>query len=606
VRYALRRRTRRARYALEDLGYLTRRRARQVAGGAGGWWSGLTSRTRRLILGLIGTVVLVIAMALLVVPILPCWVPGGDECQPEDEAIALVPGDTEAYAHVVTDPDSQQYERAASLAERLPTVTEQLIARLPGPSGASFDYQREVAPWLGGEAALALVPSGAGAAKRAVLLEVGDTEGADRFVERLAGGDPRTETYEDIELRLKGRLAVGTVDGFVVAGPEEQVKRVIDTRAKGRSLEEDDAADEVLDALPDLRLAELYVSEQGVDNLLAPGGSLGSFEAFVNAKATLGAGAALTAGEDNLELALRSVLDEERFDNTPGFFGAFPRFDPDLTGEVSEGSLAYLALGDPARSIVALLTQATAEAPGIVAGVEDVGERLRKAGKVDLEKQVLPLLTSQAVVTVEPGQPERGGARGAPEAEAQGGGGGGAVPPTPEAAAVPTVPYVSLILQEVDEEKATKALARLQRPIAKALDPSVSLQAPVFKEQAIDGVTARSLRISRTVDLTYALVDGKLVVATDPLGVRQVQGSDSSLEESDRFEGATEGFPDELSALAYLNLKGLLGLAEQAGLGQDPAYGLFADELRKLEGLGVAVEQEDERIDTEIRLTVTE
>jgi hypothetical protein len=561
LRHALRRRTRAARYVAEDAGYAARRFGRRLGSGAGSRWSGLTLRTRMRIAAGLGALAVIAVLVVVLASNLPCQFPGGQECQPDDEAIALVPADAPAYAHVAIDPDTRQYEDAAGIADRLPRLAEQAIARLPGPSGAAINYRREVTPWLGAEAALALVPAGGGDPLPTVLLEVGDEQGAERFVERL--GARATQ-----------------VGDFVVVGREPQVRRVVDTESEGRSLEDSDAVAEVRDGLPDLRLAELYVTEEGADELLGPGDPLGSFEIFVDARATRAAGAALVVGEDDLEIAIHSALDPERAEGSPGFFAAFPEFDPALSGEVSEDALAYLALGDPEQSIAGLLDQATAEAPSLAEGFEDVGRRLRESGNVSLEREILPLLTSQAAVVVEP----RGG--GGQSADGTG------------------VPYVSMIVDDVDEERANRALARLQRPIAKALDPGRSLQAPVFQQRDIDGVPARSLRISATVDLTYALIDGKLVVSTDPAGVRQVARGGGSLDDSSRFDEVTEGFPDGLSALAYLNLGGLLNLAEQAGLGADPAYAPFSGELRKLEGVGVAVEHSDEAIDTEIRLTI--
>jgi Protein of unknown function (DUF3352) len=598
LRYAIRRRARRGKYVLEDASYAVRRTRRRLSSRAGDSWSGLTLRARYRILAAVAILVAVLAIVLLAVPNLPCQAPGGDECPPDDEAIGLVPGDSIAYAHVDTDPDTEQYRDAAAIAERLPTVTEQLVGRLPAPRGASFDYARDVEPWLGGEAALAMVPAGSGNAKPTLLLEVRDEARAGRFVDDLVGRDPRTESRDDVEIRLAGGLAVAMVGGFVVAGSEAQVDRVIETDAGGHSLDDDDAATEALDGLPDLRLAALYVSEDGADELLAPGAPLGSFEAFVNARATLGAAAAVVADDDGLEIEVHSVLDPERAESAPGFFAAFPSFEPELAGELSEDALGYLALGDPQQSIASLLSQATAEAPAIAESFEDVGDRLRDAGKVDLERDVLPLLTSQAAVAVEPSEAAGGGA-----AEAEGGGGVG--PEIgPEVAPAPGIPFVSLIVDDVDTDQATKTLSGLQAPIAKALDPGRSLQAPVFREEEVDGVTARSLRISPTVDLTYAIVDGKLVISTDRAGVEQVASDESSLEDAGGFEAATDGFPDEVSALLYLNVGGLLKLAEAAGLSEDPGYALFAEEFRRLEGLGVAVDRDDEAIDTRIRLTI--
>jgi Protein of unknown function (DUF3352) len=580
LRYAIRRRTRRARFVAEDVAYAVRRRTRATSTAPLERWSGLPQRTRELILAGSAALVVVVVIALVAVPNLPCQAPGGDECSPPDDAIELVPGDSLAYLHADTDPDTQQYENAAEIADRLPKLTDQLINRLPGPTGGTFSYRREVAPWLGEEAAVAVIPVRSGKRDVTTLLEIGDEEGANRFVQDLTGDEPRTESYRDHELGTSGGLTVATAGDFVVAGPDAAVKRVIDTDAGGRSLADSEPAEEVRDVLPDLRLAELIVSEQGAAELLAPGGSLAPFEAFVNARATLEAGAALVAREDGFELEIHSVLDPDAA-NAPGFFAAFPSFEPALEGSVGEGALAYLALGDPEQSLAGLLSQATAEAPGIAAGFERVAERLRRSGNVNLEQDILPLLTSQAAVAVEPSV-----------------GGSDAV--------VAGVPFVSLIVEEVDAEAATEALSQLQAPLVKALEPQRGLQAPVFKEQEIEGVRVQSLTISPTVELTYAIVDGKLVLSTDPAGVRQVASGSSSLEDSERFSMATENLPEEVSALLYLNLGGLLGVAEQAGLGEDPAYALFSGELRKLEGLAVAVDRAEDAIDTKIRVTVGE
>jgi hypothetical protein len=600
LRYALRRRARRGRYALEDLSYTARRSARRVSSGAERRWSGLTLRTRHRIVAGIAVAVVVLLVAVLAVPNLPCQVPGGSECQPDDEAIALAPGSTAAYAHVVTDPDTEQYERAAGIAERLPAVTAQLIARLPAPSGARIDYRRDVAPWLGGEAALALISTG-GPARPTALLEIGDEDGANRFVRGLAGKGA-AQSHRGVELFRDGGLAVATVGDFVVVGPRRQVDSVIDTEAGGPALADAGWVDELRDGFGDPRLAEMLVSEDGVDELFAPGAPLGSFEAFVNARATRGAGAALAATDDGLALEVSSLLDSERAENAPGFFAAFPGFEPGLAGEASEDALAYVALGDPARSVAGLFSQATAESPGLAAGFEDFAKRLRKAGGVSLEGELLPLLSSQAAVWLEP-RGGAGGGQGAPEAELPGAEG---APQPPATTPSLGAPYVTMVVDEVDTEQATRALARLQRPIATALDPDRSLQAPVFDEQRIDGVEAQRLRVSPTVELTYAVFDGRLAISTDPEGIEQVVGDGSSLEGSDRFESATEGLPDEVSTLAYLDIEGLLRLAELAGLGADPAYASFSDELRRLDALALAVSQDDDEIHTELRLVVGE
>jgi hypothetical protein len=57
--------------------------------------------------------------------------------------------------------------------------------------------------------------------------------------------------------------------------------------------------------------------------------------------------------------------------------------------------------------------------------------------------------------------------------------------------------------------------------------------------------------------------------------------------------------------LAYLDLGGLVSLAENAGLGEDPAYATFAQDLRRLEALGVAIESTPETLSTDARVLVS-
>ena len=614
ISFNLRRRARRVRDRLEDAWIAVRRAPAWIGSRARSAWLRLSPRIRRRVAIVALLAAAVAVFLLLAVPALPCQFPGGDRCPPPDDAVALVPGDTLLYVHVNTDPGSEQYESAAQLGAKLPALTAQVIARLPGATGAGIDYGKDVRPWLGGEAAVALVPTGAGELDQALLLEVEDEAGAESFAGELTGKGTPSEPYRDVEVTTKGDISTATVNGFLIVGAKRAVESVIDTDVgAARSLELSDAADEVDDELPDDALVKAYVSDEGADDLFRAGAPLGPFESFVNSDATRGAGAALVADGDGIEITTESLLDAERLENSPGFFEAFPPFDPGLADELSSGALAYLGLGDPSESIRALLAQATADAPGLVAGFDDFSKQLAKQDKVNLEREVLPLLGGEAALGIEPppSQGDGGGKGGEGENEVQPEapqgiepGGSPPIPSEPGELGFTGVPYLGLVADGVDEEQARKALADLQVPIADALNPDESGQAPVFEGEDIEGVQARSLRISPIVNLTYALFDDKLVVATDPAGVKQVKSGVDSLSDSDGFERATQDFPEELAAIVYLNLGDLVALAEQQGLGEDPAYALFAEDVRKLEGLGLAVTRDDSGIGTELRLTV--
>jgi hypothetical protein len=127
---------------------------------------------------------------------------------------------------------------------------------------------------------------------------------------------------------------------------------------------------------------------------------------------------------------------------------------------------------------------------------------------------------------------------------------------------------------------------------------------PAFSEQEVEGVQVRSLQVSPTINLSYAIFDGKLVLSTDPAGIAQVRAGEQPLADSKTFQRATSDLPGELSALVFLNLDELLSLAEQAGLAEDPLYASFRDDITKLQSLGLAVSGDEESISSELFLAI--
>jgi hypothetical protein len=623
---------RRARYLLGDAIYVVGRGLEAIGRGlvavgsrARALWFRFSLSTRRRIAALVAVLAIAALVWFAALPNLPCQFPAGDQCPPEDDAAKIVPGDALAYAHANVDPETDQFADAQLLATRLPTLTDQLLTFLPGPTNAPVDFEQDIRPWIQGEVAISLVPGAGGRPEQAMMFEVADTAGAQAFAESLASGPLTEGEHSGVAVRTDQRgNASAIVSGFLVLGAEEAVQETIDVaQGDARSLTSSPLTEQVLDQLPEEAVAQAGVSEDGVAELLEGGrGPAGSLEAFVDFDASVGAGAALVAEDGVVEIAVHSELDPERLEASPGFFEAFAEFDPSLTGELSPETLAYVGLGDPAASIEDLFTQAIAEAPGIATGFDELIDDLRRSGKLDVQSELLPLLQGEAAFTIQPAPPA--------EAEAPGAGGAeGEVPGEdigtqepgetpaedllpPEGAELPPgvvpptgVPYLLFVADEVDEDAAREALAKLQGPLAEALDPAEELQAPVFQDREIGGIEAQSLRLSRTVDLTYAVFDGRLVIATDPRGIAQVANSgDEGLDETVAFKDVTEGMPEEPSFLAFLNVADLLALAEREGLSEDPAYAFVAADARRLSALGLAVQQGETTLDTTVRIPV--
>jgi hypothetical protein len=576
------------RYFAGDVLHAIGRALSAVGGAVAGGWQSLSLVARRRLVAVLALAALVVLFVGVAVPALPCGFPGGDRCPPADDAAQIVPGDALAYVHANVDPGTEQYDDAAALADKVPLFADQIVDRalalVPGPSGAPPNFDRDIAPWFGGELALAVLPSDRRDGDTAVAIEADDSGAADRFADEVAAGRPRSEDYRGFELQVDERgVASAEIGGFLVLGTQSAVRAVIDTGSGAEGADpiaSDPAADEVRDQLPDKRLAEAYVSPEGAARFVSDSsGLLGALAPLIAPGSTRGAGAALSVDGDAFELSVRSLLDPELEKRSPSFFSAFPEFEPKLPQLLGSESLAYLGIGAPGRTVSALAGQAVDQAPGIAESFEDLARTLKQEGEVDLESDLLPALGDEAALAVEP------------RAEGE------------EAAGVP---YLQFVAGGVDEERAREALAALQVPLAEALGTGVDVQAPVFGEAEVDGVQMRTLRVSPNLELAYAVFDGLVVIASDPAGVAGVASGDGGLDESAAYETATDGFEAEASLIAFFDLRRLIAAGFAVGLAQVPAFNTFAEDFRALEALALQVRASAEEISTDARLVLGE
>lgn len=598
-------------YGAQDVLFLLARIPRALGRGFNGFWFGMSLRSRRrLVVAVLGAALATALLAFLV-PRLPCQFPGGDVCAPDDDAEAVVPADALGYVHVTLDFDSSQYEEAAETLDVLPELTRQAVGRIlvqvPGPEGDPADFERDIAPWLGGQAAVAIVPVGGGA-EQVQLLQEGDVARAEEFAASLASGSPRVEDYRGIEVATDSRgLATASVQGFLAIGTEDGVHRVVDVATgaeDSRPLAEEVTAAELRDELPPDRFLEAYLSPDGIDTLIAdPSADLASLEPFVDAAASEGAAASLGADDGSLELAIRSSLDPQRSRTNPGFFAAFPGFEPNLPERLARKTLAYVGIAEPGTTVRELLAQATAEAPTLAESLTEAAERLRDSD-VEIEDELLPSLGGEAAFALQPGtgqaaeeEPEEATTAPAPVPEEID---EDEVPP-PQGEPVPVLQFLA---EGVDEARARRSLAQLQGPIADALDPETTLQAPVFDRREVEGIDMQVLRIAPTVNLAYAVAGEDLAVATQPQGVEEIVTGEGGLDGTVPYEHTTEDLPDEPSLLAYLDVAGLLELAEREGLAEDPAYALFAPEVRRFQAAALSVAAEPSAVATDLRIMV--
>lgn len=562
--------------------------------GGSGAWSRLPLGLRQRLAAGLALAALVVVIVLIVVPIAPCWVPGGDRCTPEDEALALVPADALAYAHATLGTETDEFEDATALGERLPVLVGDALAALPSATGRLLNYDRDVRPWSGDEAALVVDSQGA-KVERLLMFEVEDAEAAAEFGRARLGFGAETADVGGVEVSVDGDGFAWAIDGgFLLLGPEASVRRSLGVVAG----DEEALADEVTvetarELLPEDRFADVWISPE-LAALATFEKSFRGLDTFVNEQATDGVAVSLSLREDAIEVAVRSLQDPELAAASPGFFATLPAFEPRLPGAIGADALAYLGLGSPSESAEQLLAQAAGAAPDLLAGIESFGERLAGDEGVDIQRQLLPLLAGEVAVTVEP--PETGGAEAGGDEQ------------TPGLAPAVGAPYVALLADEVDAEAARAAMADLQAPIAAAVegDGSGSVSPPLFETQEIAGVEAAGLRISEVVELTYAAYDDRLIVGSSPVAVERARSVSASLGDDEKFEQVTEDMPDEPSLLAYVDVRDLLTLGERIGLATDPAYARIAGDLRTLEAAALSVRLTDDLLATDLTISVGE
>jgi hypothetical protein len=274
------------------------------------------------------------------------------------------------------------------------------------------------------------------------------------------------------------------------------------------------------------------------------------------------------ARDDGVELSLVSELDPKLELRRPTVFADLPRFEPSLAGEAGTRALGYIGVGALGPALNTALASAGAGAQGLAGSLRALAQSLQQEAGVDPFKDLLPALGGQAALVAEP---------------------------------TDAVPFASLIVDGVDEDKANVALARLQRPLLRSLSAG-GRQIPSFKTEDVDGVNVHSVQASPTVNLSYAVFDGKLVISTQPDGVAAVRSSGDNLAGTVGYEDAVDPLPDEVSALVFLNLEEVFGLAQQAGLVQDPLYASLSEDISHIRSLGVAVRGSDDELRSELFL----
>ena len=158
---------------------------------------------------------------------------------PPNGAAGIVPADALAYVNVSLDRGRPGAGQALAVARRLPdfpVAGGALLSRLSTviAGGRTAEYARQIRPWLGGEASLALLDTTTSTAGSLLILQIRDLARARAFVGSegaVSAGSERGTTLL--------RYATGTGTGnelaflgrFLVIGQDASVRAAIDVAA---------------------------------------------------------------------------------------------------------------------------------------------------------------------------------------------------------------------------------------------------------------------------------------------------------------------------------------------------------------------------------------
>ena len=496
--------------------------------------------------------------ALVVLAVVALRTVGGGDEPPQSRADELVPEATLVFASLSTDGDRDAVQRAAELAGRFGAydrARDALLQRLAGAE-KGVDAERDVAPWLGDEAAFALIDTGQSAAGSLVAVEVTDEDRARTFLER----NPRPavrKVYKGHETRRYGQVTTAFVRDFLVIGQDPTVQAAIDRKDGGpKALAQAPTYRRALKGLPEGRVATAYASADGVRRLLVPQGDvLGALSVMLDQPALEGVALGVAAEEDDrVRVHVHSALNAARQKAAPSPFEAFA---PTLDEAVPEDALAYLGASGVSGALQRLVVAAVG---GTQPGGE-VGELLsRLATDLDeqtdggLRRDLLKLFEGEVALVIQ---------RQAP------------------------APVLSIVAKTGDEGATRRTLDRLRDPLARLLRPRGEAKL-TWDPVDLDGVDGWTLRLPNGATITYAVAGGRLILSTAPDGIRAIAGGGESLADAGAFEEVLGGRPEKVGTLGFLDFSQLLELGEQTGLNDSRAYLAARDDLRKVRAIGVS------------------
>jgi hypothetical protein len=476
---------------------------------------------------------------------------------PGTGAATVVPADALLYVHLSTDPGRPAVRTALALAEKFPDFPL-LAARLESalaPSGGAISFVSDIRPWLGSEAAVALLDTGTNTAAPLIVLGVANRSRAQAFIARI--GAHAGATFDGTQLYARRGAALAFTGRYLVLGSSASVRSALQT-ASGRavSLAADSAYRAAAAGEPAGRVLDAYASAVGVRRLLVnQGGLAGALGVLLYSPAMSGVSLALSAAPPGARIQIHRALDPDlaAIAGRPG-----QQFSPTLEGELPEGSTLALDVPDLERVAPRVLSAGATGGVGGAIGplLSRLGAALRAQG-VDVTG-LESLFSGESAVAVSP---------------------------------APGHPSALVIVSRVaNMAQARTELASVEVPLSQLLASAANSSGVVssFTARSVAGVTAHQLTLASGVELDYAVFRGLAVISTSLSGIAAVASHAHTLSDEEAYRAALAGHPSQVTSLLFLDFSQLLSLAGQTGLISGARFDALRADLRKIGAIGLS------------------
>lgn len=499
---------------------------------------------------------------------------GSSGVPPATGAASVVPADALAYVSLSTDGSRPAVKLARTLAARFPdwpllaSAAVNRVGAIVGGS-SSVEFASAVRPWLGNQAAFAVVPAAAGSPQSLVALEVARPARARAFV--TDAGATSAGAYDGVRLlAYRSGTELAFVGRYLVAGPDAALRAAIDAaRGRARSLSHDGAYERAVASEPADRVLDAYLPAAGIRQLLvARTGIAGAVGLLLDRPSLEGAAISLSPAANGARVIVHSALGGRA--TRTGTSAPAYSFRPTLQSVLPSGSTLMLDVAGLDRAGPMLL-QAAARA-GIAA---NVGPLLRRLGAALASEGVnlhnaLSLFDGEAAVAISPG-------------------------PTPA---------LLIVARVRNENAATSELASLAGPVSALFAPSRSggVQVPELSERPVGGTTVHELRLGPGLQVNFGVFNGLVVVSTSVAAIDSVAQRVRSLADDAAYRATLSDPPNRLSSLVFADFNRLLALGAQTGLTSGARIRKLMPDLAKIRAIGLSSARG--RTDTTTELTL--